>query len=543
MVVQRLQNKVAIVTGGASPAGEIVGIGRATVQRLLEEGARVVIADINRNAGHQTVEELNAKGYGGQAAFQFCDVRSEHDIRQLVRFTVDTFGQLDCMVGCAGTGGAISQLVDTTVENWDKTQELILRSLFLCTKHAAKQMMRQADGGAIVNVASIAGISGDAGGAAYSAAKAGVINLTRCAAAQLASSRIRCNAVSPGNVITPLLARGGDLQPMFDAAVATQPWPEPALAHHIASVIAFLVSEDARMMTGENLVIDGGATSVGRALFTKENALGQAIMERIEAAGVKEFDTPQEQAAAATTATHQTDYTPRKVMVTGASRGMGYAIAKKLASLGHTIIGCARREETVRQLSAEFGPSHNFQCVDVTDDDAVREWSKRLSAAGLVPQLLLNNAGTPGRSAQMWRLTAAEFEDVLRVNVLGVANVIRHFVPPMLRLDQAVIVNFSSGWGRDSAEKVSAYCASKWGVEGLTQVLAKELPPKIAAVSLHPGIVHTKMLEETFGASASQYPSPGEWAESAAPFLLNLGPSDNGKQLTAPGASEFRGMG
>jgi len=111
---------------------------------------------------------------------------------------------------------------------------------------------------------------------------------------------------------------------------------------------------------------------------------------------------------------------------------------------------------------------------------------------------------------------------------------IRHFAPAMIAARRGVIVNFSSGWGRSTDPEVAPYCASKWGIEGLTSALAQEIPHGLAAVSLNPGVINTEMLRSCFGASASSYLSPDQWAKTAVPFLLKLGPGDNGKQLEAP---------
>jgi NAD(P)-dependent dehydrogenase (short-subunit alcohol dehydrogenase family) len=148
--------------------------------------------------------------------------------------------------------------------------------------------------------------------------------------------------------------------------------------------------------------------------------------------------------------------------------------------------------------------------------------------------LLLNNAGLINHNAPLWEVGAEEFSQVVDVNVKGVANVIRHFVPAMVRRNRGVIVNFSSGWGRSTDAEVAPYCATKWAIEGLTQALAQELPPGMAAVPFNPGIIDTDMLRSCFGDSASGYPAPQEWAKVAAPFLLKLGPADNGRQLTVP---------
>ena len=124
---------------------------------------------------------------------------------------------------------------------------------------------------------------------------------------------------------------------------------------------------------------------------------------------------------------------------------------------------------------------------------------------------------------------------MIDINIKGVFHVLRHFVPAMVEQGRGVIVNFSSGRGREAAGGVASYCASKFAVEGLTKSLALELPAGMAAVPLNPGAIHTDMLRISFGSYAANYPSPQEWAERAVPFLLQLGPADNGKSLSVPG--------
>ncbi len=131
-------------------------------------------------------------------------------------------------------------------------------------------------------------------------------------------------------------------------------------------------------------------------------------------------------------------------------------------------------------------------------------------------------------------MPAADFDTVIDVNIKGVANVIRHFVPAMIGRGRGVVVNFSSGWGRSTAPEVAPYCATKWAIEGLTRALAQELPDGLAAVALNPGIIDTDMLRSTFAGDAGSYPAPDAWSKTAAPFLLALGAKDNGKALTAP---------
>jgi NAD(P)-dependent dehydrogenase (short-subunit alcohol dehydrogenase family) len=127
---------------------------------------------------------------------------------------------------------------------------------------------------------------------------------------------------------------------------------------------------------------------------------------------------------------------------------------------------------------------------------------------------------------------AAEFDAVIDVNIKGVAKVIRHFVPAKVARRRGVIVNFSSGWGRGTDPEAAPYCATKWAMEGLTRALARELPEGMAAVPLSPGIIDTDMLRSCFGGQAGEYPSAGEWARTAVPWLLGLGPKDSGVSLT-----------
>jgi NAD(P)-dependent dehydrogenase (short-subunit alcohol dehydrogenase family) len=185
-------------------------------------------------------------------------------------------------------------------------------------------------------------------------------------------------------------------------------------------------------------------------------------------------------------------------------------------------------------LQKQFGLPHNFSVVDVSADEPVAAWAKRILKSHGAPDLLLNNAGLINRNAKLWEIGADEFSRVIDVNIKGVANVIRHFVPAMVARRAGVIVNFSSGWGRSADAEVAPYCATKWAIEGLTLALAQELPPGLAAVPLNPGIINTDMLRSCFGDSASSYPTPREWAKIAVPFLLKLGASDNGRPLTVP---------
>ncbi|HEX7180377.1 MAG TPA: SDR family NAD(P)-dependent oxidoreductase [Thermoanaerobaculia bacterium] len=225
----------------------------------------------------------------------------------------------------------------------------------------------------------------------------------------------------------------------------------------------------------------------------------------------------------------------RTVLVTGVTRGLGRALAVRLAGLGHVVIGCGRTREAVEELQAELGEPHGFSVVDVASAAEVDAWTRRVLARHPPIDLLVNNAGVINANAPLWQIPEEEFAHVLDVNLKGTYHVIRSFLPSMLERGQGVIVNFSSGWGRSTSSEVAPYCATKWGIEGMTRALAEELPPGMAAVALNPGVIHTAILESCYGQSAKSYPGPGRWAERAAPFLLELGPKDNGKSLTVPG--------
>lgn len=221
------------------------------------------------------------------------------------------------------------------------------------------------------------------------------------------------------------------------------------------------------------------------------------------------------------------------IVISGVSRGLGRAMTEEFIRLGHRVFGCGRSEEAIGELNSLHGPDSRFEVVDVADDDAVRDWAAHcLSLAGS-PDLLLNNAALVNRNAPLWEVPASEFSEIVDVNIKGVANVIRHFVPAMVARQSGVIVNFSSGWGRSTDTEVAPYCATKWAIEGLSKALAQELPKGMAAIPLNPGIIDTDMLRRTFGSQAQNYPAAWEWAKTAAPWLLTLGAKDNGRSLTA----------
>lgn len=228
------------------------------------------------------------------------------------------------------------------------------------------------------------------------------------------------------------------------------------------------------------------------------------------------------------------------IVLTGCSRGLGAALVPHFLAAGHTVSGCARKaaKDSSSPKAKEFSSADltrfHFDAVDVSNDETVAAWSKLVLARGPV-DLLINNAALMNDPGPLWTIAAADFDRLMSVNVNGVANVIRHLVPAMVARGAGVIVNLSSGWGRSTAPEVAPYCASKYAIEGLTLALAAELPRGMAAIPLNPGVIDTDMLRQAWAEDAGQYPDANEWAERAAPFLLQLGRKDNGRSLTVPG--------
>jgi NAD(P)-dependent dehydrogenase (short-subunit alcohol dehydrogenase family) len=222
------------------------------------------------------------------------------------------------------------------------------------------------------------------------------------------------------------------------------------------------------------------------------------------------------------------------VLITGASRGLGRALALGFNAAGWTVSACATDPAVIQSLAQELGPDHLALTCDVTHPAEIAAFAARVLDRFGPPDLLLNNAAIINRNAPLWEVSAEEFSRVIDVNLKGVHGMIRAFLPAMIARGRGVVVNFSSGWGRSTSPEVAPYCATKWGVEGLTAALASELPAGLAAVALNPGIIDTRMLRSSFGAAASSYPKPERWAAAAVPFLASLGPAHNGKALTVP---------
>jgi NAD(P)-dependent dehydrogenase (short-subunit alcohol dehydrogenase family) len=228
-------------------------MGRATAIRFAGEGAAVVVADLNEEGGESTVRECREQG--GRAVFQKADVSSEADVKSMIARAVTEFGRLDITFNNAGLVGALGSLEEVSVESWDRTHAILLRGVFLGIKYSIAPM-RKAGGGSIISTASIAGMRGGFGPLPYSAAKAGVINLTECAAVELGKDKIRVNCICPGGINTPIM--GGETAAREAGLAHAQPIQRAGHPEDIANMALFLASNESEWITGTSMGVDGG---------------------------------------------------------------------------------------------------------------------------------------------------------------------------------------------------------------------------------------------------------------------------------------------
>ena len=257
----RLDGKVAVITGGCS------GIGLGTVELFVAQGASVVAADLQAEKG-----AMLEKRFPGKVRFAPCDVTHESQIAAAVDLAQDAFGGLDILFNNAGHGGAPNGVADMTAEGWDATFALLLRGPVLGMKHALPLMVARG-GGSIINTASIAGLQAGFGPLAYSTAKAAVIHMSKCAAAELSPLKIRVNAICPGLIATSIFGASmglpREVADQMAARVAEvgpkiQPIPKAGLPDDIARAALYLASDDSEFVTGTHIVVDGGVTVGGR---------------------------------------------------------------------------------------------------------------------------------------------------------------------------------------------------------------------------------------------------------------------------------------
>lgn len=248
--MQQFSGKAALVTGGAS------GLGRGSAIALAKEGAKVVVADVAVSEAEATVQAITAAG--GQAIFVKADVTKSNEVEEMVQSTVQAFGQLDFALNNAGVDGVRARTADYPEDVWHQVIDVNLTGVFLCMKSELAVMLKQSSG-AIVNISSVAGVTGFPGHAAYTASKHGVIGLTKATAIEYAKVGIRVNAICPAYTRTPMLGRMLEQKPDLEAKLISRvPLRRLGTTAEIAQAAIYLFSDAAAFITGHSLVLDGG---------------------------------------------------------------------------------------------------------------------------------------------------------------------------------------------------------------------------------------------------------------------------------------------
>ncbi|PGP41005.1 short-chain dehydrogenase [Bacillus thuringiensis] len=225
----------------------------------------------------------------------------------------------------------------------------------------------------------------------------------------------------------------------------------------------------------------------------------------------------------------------KSVIITGVTQGLGRAMVDRFHELGWNIYGCGRSKDKIEELKKQYSKIHDFQVIDVSDSQQVNNWANYILNRHTAPDMIINNASIVNQNAQLWKITAQEFENVINVNVNGVVNVIRAFVPAMVARKEGIIINMSSSWGREGEAELAPYCASKFAIEGITKSMALELPHGMAVVALDPGgSISTPMLKSCAPQYINESPTPETWSHKATQYILNITIDKNGDSLTCP---------
>lgn len=249
-MAKELHGKVGIVTGGTS------GIGRDAAILFAKAGAKVVVAGRREVEGKETIDLVRAAG--GDGLFVKTDVAKAAEVQALVQQTVEKFGRLDVAFNNAGIEGSWIPIAEQSEEDWDRTIDINLKGMWLCLKYEIQQMLKQGGGGAIVNMASVAGLIGSNGAATYCASKHGVMGLTKSAALETARSGIRVNVVCPAVIETPMGERIFGAPEMKKFALGLHPIGRLGKPMEVAEAVVWMCSDRASFMTGQSLVLDGG---------------------------------------------------------------------------------------------------------------------------------------------------------------------------------------------------------------------------------------------------------------------------------------------
>lgn len=454
--------KIAIVTGAAG------GIGKAICLSLAE--ADYLIAGLDIDA--QKVETVLG-GLGPEHSSYECDLADYEKIQQVVHDIVEHYGRIDLIVNNAAIGPTMSATIDTTINefeqalsvNWIGPLQLIRQALPWLVEHQA----------AIVNIASLAGMISNPKRNAYSASKAAMISLTRSLACELAKKGIRVNAVAPGYVRTNMVAELENLGKV-DLHEIRQRIPMGRLARpeEIAHVVKFLASEQAEYMTGSIIPVDGGWACFNQAGIAHP---AQELIPKFELETMPRLNRP------------------RIVILTGATQGIGPAIAAKFAEQGDLLVLLDINIESLENLRDALGKDHLSFCVDISDEDQVKQVFNSIKQIYPMIDVLVNNAEIMEQCTPLEQQSIQSIEKLFAINLNGAFCCIRESLGA-IQPNNGVIINIGSVNTYLPFSPYHSYGASKAAIEMLSRCLTAELAPQgIRITTLCPGYTYTPEFE------------------------------------------------
>lgn len=453
--------RIVVITGAAG------GIGRALTRLFADDGATVVAIDLPASGVDQVVA-----GLGDTHTSYTCDVSNESDVIRMFQDIEARFGRVDVLVNNAALGPTMTPTVETDLNGFQMALRVNLLGPFALSREAAKCMVR---GGAIVNIASLAGILGNPKRNGYAASKAALISLTKSLACEWAKEGIRVCAVAPGYVRTPMVA---DLERSGKADLAAVrrriPMGRMARPDEIASVAHFLASDHARYITGSAVVVDGGWMSFNQPGFAFPPAEGTPPAE---------LTAPARSSAG------------RVVVVTGAARGIGHEIAKRFLSEGDTVVALDRDVESAAFAEPENDAHLVVRQVDVASEVSVLKAFAQIRESFGRVDVLINNAAVADTFKPALEQSTVDMEKLLDINLTGAFLCTREAVKGMG--PGAMILNLGSINTFLPFAPRHAYGASKAGIDILTRCMAAELGPQgIRTATIAPGYIRTPGVAE-----------------------------------------------
>ena len=452
------QKKVAIITGAAG------GIGRALCEVFVADGYRVAAVDLTGTG----VEEF-AASLGQDHAGIACNLGSEAEIVATVARVAERFGRIDILVNNAAIGPTMAATVDTSIEGFRQALAVNLVGPLVLAREVAARM--DARGGVIVNTASLAGVVSNPKRNAYAASKAGVVNMTKSLACELASRNIRVVAIAPGYVRTPMVA-GLERDGKADLSKVRQRIPMGRMARpdEIATVARFLASDKARYITGTVVAVDGGW-----ATFNQPGEAHPPV-----------DGTPEAELAAPSAKSGS-----RIVVVTGGAKGIGRAICETFAANGDTVVILDREAEEAAEVASSLGAHHRAIAVDLSKEVEIKAAFAQIARDFGRVDVLVNNAAIADRFMPVSEQSADYLTSVLDINLTGAFIVLQQALALMPK-PGGVILNLGSINTFLPFAPRHAYGASKAGIDMLTRCIAAELGPVgVRTATIAPGYIRT----------------------------------------------------